>query len=40
MEEHVAILKEHGLPVPRINPYPKITLENEKRRAVACLLCF
>ena len=35
MKEHVAVLKEHGLPVPRINPDPKITIENERRRAVA-----
>jgi predicted RNase H-like HicB family nuclease len=35
MKEHVAILREQGLPVPRTNPNPKITIENEKRRAVA-----
>ena len=35
MKEHVAILREQCLPVPRTNPNPKITIENEKRRAVA-----
>ncbi len=31
MEEHVALLKERGLPVPRSNPNPTITIQNEKR---------
>lgn len=35
MKEHVAVLREQGLPVPRANPNPKITIENEKRHAVA-----
>jgi len=35
MKEHIAILREQGLPVPQINPDPKITIENEKKRAVA-----
>jgi predicted RNase H-like HicB family nuclease len=35
MKEHVAMLREQGLPVPRINPEPKITIENEKKQAVA-----
>ena len=29
MEEHVALLKERGLPVPKRNPNPKITIQNE-----------
>jgi len=35
MREHIALLREQGLPVPQINPDPKITIENEKKRAVA-----
>lgn len=35
MEEHVALLREQGLPVPPMNPDPKIIIENEKKRAVA-----
>ncbi len=31
MEEHVALLKERGLPVPKANPSPTITVQNEKR---------
>jgi hypothetical protein len=27
--------REQGLPVPQANPDPKITIENEKKRAVA-----
>jgi len=30
MEEHVALLKEMGMPVPRINPNPTIVIQNEK----------
>jgi predicted RNase H-like HicB family nuclease len=35
MKEHVALLREQGLPVPPINPDPKIVIENEKKLAVA-----
>ncbi len=35
MKEHVALLREQRLPVPPINPDPKIIIENEKKRAVA-----
>lgn len=35
MKEHVALLREQGLPVPPVNPDPKIVIENEKKRAVA-----
>jgi predicted RNase H-like HicB family nuclease len=28
MEEHIALLKEHRLPVPRRNPDPSITIKN------------
>lgn len=35
MKEHIALLREQGLPVPQSNPDPKITIENEKKRAVA-----
>lgn len=34
MEEHVVLLKERGLPVPKVNPSPTITIQNEKRLAV------
>lgn len=33
MEEHTALLKERGLPVP--NPNPTITIRNEKRLKAA-----
>ncbi len=29
--EHIALLKEQGLPVPKKNPNPKITIQNEKK---------
>ena len=35
MQEHVALLKEHGLPTPRRNANPTITVRNEKRVAAA-----
>jgi predicted RNase H-like HicB family nuclease len=35
MREHISLLREQGTPVPQINPNPKITIENEKKRAVA-----
>ncbi|MDP2984744.1 MAG: type II toxin-antitoxin system HicB family antitoxin [Candidatus Latescibacter sp.] len=31
MKEHVALLKKQGLPVPPINPDPRITIQNEKK---------
>jgi predicted RNase H-like HicB family nuclease len=31
MEEHVALLKEMGLPVPEPNPNPTVTIKNEER---------
>jgi hypothetical protein len=35
MKEHIALLREQGLPVPPINSDPKIVIENEKKLAVA-----
>jgi predicted RNase H-like HicB family nuclease len=35
MQEHIALLREQGLPVPTINYDPKIVIENEKKLAVA-----
>ena len=35
MKEHVGLLKQEGLPVPPINPDPIITVQNEKKLAVA-----
>jgi len=34
MEEHIVLLKERGLPVPKANPSPTVTIQNEKRLAV------
>ena len=31
MEEHVALLKERGLPVPKANPNPTVIIQNEQR---------
>ena len=31
MEEHIALLKEHSLPVPVPNPNPTIVIRNEQR---------
>jgi len=31
MEEHVALLKENGLPIPDKNSNPTVTIQNEKR---------
>ncbi len=30
MEEHVALLKQQGLPVPEPNPNPTVTIQNER----------
>ena len=30
IEEHVALLKEHGLSVPKENPNPQITIQNQE----------
>lgn len=35
MKEHVALLREHGYPVPPVNPNPTITIPNESRLATA-----
>lgn len=35
MREHVALLQERQLPVPQVNPYPTVTIQNEQRRSVA-----
>ncbi len=32
MDEHVALLKENKLPIPRSNPNPTVTIQNELRR--------
>jgi predicted RNase H-like HicB family nuclease len=34
MKEHVAILRDQGLPIPQENPDPKITVQNAKEMAV------
>ena len=31
MEEHLALLKEKGLPIPIPNPNPTVVIQNEKR---------
>jgi predicted RNase H-like HicB family nuclease len=33
MEEHISLLKEHGLHIPKYNPNPKITIQNAKKLA-------
>lgn len=35
MREHVALLREHGLPVPPRSPDPKIVIQNEKKTVAA-----
>ena len=35
MEEHVALLKERGLPVPTKNPNPTVTIKNANLAAVS-----
>jgi predicted RNase H-like HicB family nuclease len=30
MAEHVALLKERGLPIPPVNPNPTVTIKNER----------
>ncbi|MBI3809114.1 MAG: type II toxin-antitoxin system HicB family antitoxin [Nitrospirae bacterium] len=30
MDEHIALLKERGLPIPQANPNPTVTIKNEK----------
>ncbi|MBM4328506.1 MAG: type II toxin-antitoxin system HicB family antitoxin [Deltaproteobacteria bacterium] len=35
MKEHVALLRDQRLPIPPMNPDPKIIIQNEKKRAVA-----
>lgn len=35
MKEHVALLKERGLPIPPVNPDPQIVVQNEKKIAAA-----
>ena len=29
IDEHVALLKEKGLPIPKQNPNPKVTIQNQ-----------
>lgn len=35
MEEHLALLKERGLPIPLPNPSPTIVIQNERRLSQA-----
>lgn len=35
MREHVALLREQGLPVPKTNANPTITIQNARQEAVA-----
>ena len=35
MKEHIDLLREQGLPVPPANPDPRISIQNEKKLAVA-----
>jgi predicted RNase H-like HicB family nuclease len=35
IEEYVAILREHGLSVPEVNPDPTVVIQNERRKRAA-----
>ncbi len=35
IDEHVALLKEKGHPVPRQNPNPKVTIQNQEQLSKA-----
>jgi predicted RNase H-like HicB family nuclease len=35
MADHVATLREHGLPVPPTNPNPTVVVHNEQKQQVA-----
>jgi len=35
MKEHVALLREQGLPVPQTNADPKITIQNARKEVMA-----
>ena len=35
MEEHVSLLKERGLPIPKRNPNPTVTIKNTKLAGVS-----
>jgi predicted RNase H-like HicB family nuclease len=32
MKDHIALLQEHGLPIPQINSEPKIVIQNEMKK--------
>lgn len=34
MKEHVQLLEQQGLPVPPVNPDPKITIQNTKNQTI------
>ncbi len=35
IDEHVALLKEKGLPIPKQNPNPKVTIQNQEKLSQA-----
>ncbi len=35
MEEHLELLKEKGLPIPKKNPHPTVVIQNQERVAQA-----
>ncbi len=35
IDEHVALLKEKGLPIPKQNPNPKVTIQNQEKLSKA-----
>ncbi len=35
MEEHVAVLRDMGLPIPEADPSPTVVIRNERREEVA-----
>ncbi len=35
IQEHISLLKERNLPVPKKNPNPKIIIQNEKKKTAS-----
>ena len=31
IEEHIALLRERGMPIPKVNPNPTVVIRNEQR---------
>jgi len=35
MREHIELLRQNSMPIPPINPNPRIVIQNEQKQAVA-----